>query len=45
MSLFHQLKTKKIVNECEEYIIGSLLDVGAGKGYIGKEIQKNCIGI
>jgi len=33
-------KAKKICNLCEKYLVGSVLDVGSGRGYIAKEISK-----
>ncbi|MBI2523136.1 class I SAM-dependent methyltransferase [Candidatus Woesearchaeota archaeon] len=33
-------KAKKIYEECGKYIIGGVLDVGSGRGYIAKEISK-----
>lgn len=34
-------KAKKIHKECGNYVIGSVLDVGSGRGYIAKEISKD----
>ena len=34
-------KAKKINKECSKYIVGSVLDVGSGRGYIAKEISKD----
>ena len=36
-------KAKKIHKECSKYIVGSVLDVGSGRGYIAKEISKSGI--
>ena len=33
-------KAKKICNVCSNYVIGSVLDIGSGRGYIAKEISK-----
>jgi SAM-dependent methyltransferase len=33
-------KAKKICKECGEYLIGNVLDVGSGRGYISREIFK-----
>ena len=33
-------KAEKICNACSDYVIGSVLDVGSGRGYIAKEIFK-----
>jgi len=34
-------KAKHIRKECGRYIVGSVLDVGSGRGYIAKEISKD----
>jgi len=34
-------KAKKIHDECGKYVLGKVLDMGSGRGYIAKEISKS----
>jgi len=34
-------KAKKIHDECGKYVLGKVLDIGSGRGYIAKEISKS----